>query len=177
MRARCEFPVEAFEGSSRGPDAMTRTRFLKALVIDDEPVVLSCVRLLLQRRGYEVSTYQSPLDSPLGQFQSCPCLLHSACPDVIISDLDMPDMTGIQFLEGLFAKGCRCRHAALISGKGLKETDLVRMAKLGIRYFIKPLDLAQFYAWLDGVESDAEDVNLLDSGTLRGVISSRIHAV
>jgi CheY-like chemotaxis protein len=136
---------------------MTRTRSIRAVIIDDEPAVLCCVRKLLERRGYEVATYQNPVDYPVANIRSCPCPMQRSCPDVIISDLDMPDISGIQLFEGMYAKGCRCRHAALISGRGIEETELIRMAKYGTRFFMKPLDLLQFYSWLDGVEKDVAE--------------------
>jgi len=146
--------LPGIEEKSEGPDVMTNARSLKAVVIDDEPVVLSCIRLLLMRRGFEVLTYSSPVDFPVSQLKACPCNMFPDCPDLIISDLDMPAINGADLLEGVIKKGCRCRHVALISGKGMKEADLIRMAKYGTRYFIKPIDLAQFYAWLDRVEHD-----------------------
>jgi CheY-like chemotaxis protein len=135
-------------------DSVDGSRFLKAVVIDDEPVVLSCISLLLKRRGYEVLAFSNPADSPVCRFRSCPCSQHPSCPDLVISDFDMPGINGVEVLEGMFEKGCKCRHVALISGKGLREGDLIRMAKYATRYFLKPIDFIQFYAWLDRVEHE-----------------------
>jgi len=66
----------------------------------------------------------------------------------------MPFANGVELLESSIKKGCHCRHLALIAGKGLLEGDLLRVAKYGTRYFLKPIDLDDFYPWLDRVEQD-----------------------
>ena len=64
----------------------------------------------------------------------------------------MPVVNGGELLESAMENGCLCRHRALITGKGLLEADLTRVAKYGTRYFAKPIDLDEFYGWLDRVE-------------------------
>ena len=128
---------------------------LKAMVIDDDSAVLSLLQKLLQRRGYEVQTYEDPLESPLYQSKGCPCSMKpSGCPDIIISDFHLPVVNGVELLESAMEKGCHCRHLALMSAKGLMETDMNRVTKYGTRYFTKPLDLDDFYPWLDLVEKE-----------------------
>jgi len=129
-------------------------RSIKAIIIDDEPSVLSTLKRILEHRRYEVATYADPVQTPMYQTRGCPCTPQTLCPDLIISDYDMPVVNGAELLESSVKKGCRCRHLALISGKGLPEVDLIRMAKYGTRYFLKPLDFDDFYDWLDRVEMD-----------------------
>ena len=73
---------------------------------------------------------------------------------MIISDIDMPVVNGVDLLESAKIKGCQCRHLALISGKGLTDEGFTRMEKYGVRYFPKPLNRVAFYAWLEEVETD-----------------------
>ncbi len=124
----------------------------KAIIIDDDPMALSYLKRVLQRRGYEVEGYADPALTPLHQDLNCPCSLHPNCPAIIISDVDMPSVNGVELLESIMKKGCRCLNLALISGKGLGHEDLTRMAKYGTRYFTKPLDLAEFNAWIDRID-------------------------
>jgi len=132
-----------------------RMKTIKAIVIDDDPSVLIYLRQILQRRGYEVHTYDDPVESPLYKSSGCPCSMREAgCPDLIVSDFNMPVVNGVELLESAIEKGCHCRHLALMSAKGLMEADMRRLAKYGTRYFTKPLDLDDFYPWLDKVEKE-----------------------
>jgi len=136
------------------PDVIKRKRSPKAVVIDDDPAALLYVRHVLQRRGYEVLTFENPIHCPLYECDGCPCSLENRCPDLIISDFNMPGVNGVELLELSKKKGCRCRHFALISGNGLQEDNLLRIHKIGTRYFAKPLDLDEFHSWLDHIERD-----------------------
>ena len=65
----------------------------RVLVIDDEPQILRALRINLSVRGYEVLTAASGGEA-----------LRTAAdrrPDVIVLDLGLPDMSGIEVLAGL----------------------------------------------------------------------------
>lgn len=124
---------------------------MKVVVIDDDPSILSLLQTLLRRRGYTVLAYHTPLECPLYHAKSCPCEASNPCPDVLISDLDMPDVNGMQLIEDIHARGCLCKHVAIITGQGLQEQDMRRMAKFGTRFFLKPVEFDELYAWIDRV--------------------------
>jgi DNA-binding response OmpR family regulator len=121
---------------------------MKVVLIDDDPQILSVLGKLLKRRGHEVLTFDNPLSCPIYSSTLCPCSPDSICPDIIISDVDMPKVNGLKFIEMISQKGCKCRKLALISGKGLENDDLRRMTNLGTRFFAKPLDFSAFVEWL-----------------------------
>jgi len=125
---------------------------LRAVIFDDN----ACIRLLLadlfDRRGYEVFAFSEPSLCPLFAVQKCPCPTDANCTDLIISDVNMPGTNGIDFLEQLMQKGCRQQQVALISGS-FSEADLARGARLKCRLFNKPLDMKEFTAWVEEVES------------------------
>jgi len=61
------------------------------LVVDDEPYVRESTALLLTTSGYDVITADNGFDALLQ--------MKRATPDVIISDLNMPNMSGFEFLS------------------------------------------------------------------------------
>ena len=60
------------------------------LFVDDEPCMREVMAMILSEEGYEVSTATDGLDA-LAQ-------LRNSVPDLIISDLQMPRMSGVEFL-------------------------------------------------------------------------------
>ncbi len=65
----------------------------RILVVDDEPSVRESLGMLLTEAGYEVSTAIDGFDALLR--------LKTFAPDVIISDLNMPQMSGFELLSVL----------------------------------------------------------------------------
>ena len=63
----------------------------RILVVDDEPTILQTSAAILQRKGYDVRTASDGF-AALAE-------LRRALPNVIISDLRMPNMSGIELLS------------------------------------------------------------------------------
>jgi DNA-binding response OmpR family regulator len=82
----------------------------------------------------------------------CRCAPGVTCTDIIISDLVMPQVFGLDFVEALFAKGCVAPHLAMMSGYW-SGADEARAVRLGRRLFAKPFDLTEIDAWLATVET------------------------
>ena len=61
------------------------------LVVDDDSSIRLAITLVLQAAGYEVNTAKHGFDALLQ--------LRTSTPDVIISDLNMPAMSGFEFLS------------------------------------------------------------------------------
>jgi len=64
------------------------------LVIDDNRDILFCDQIILERAGYEVSTAASGKEG-------LAVLAEGTVPDLILLDMRMLDMSGIEFLETL----------------------------------------------------------------------------
>jgi CheY-like chemotaxis protein len=63
----------------------------RILVVDDEQAVRHVFAQMLQEEGYEVATAENGFDALLK--------LKHFSPDVIVSDLNMPEMSGFEFLS------------------------------------------------------------------------------
>jgi len=125
---------------------------MKAIVLDDDLLILSMVATVLHHRGFDVQTYSDPTLCPLYATQGGLDQTPSLCPDVIITDFVMPHVNGIEFIEALCEKGCKCDHIALMTGASLPTPLLTRINKMGIKIFAKPFHRDQINAWLKEIE-------------------------
>ena len=123
---------------------------IRALVLDDDRMIRGLLWHALDSRGCEVITFPDPGSCPLHLAATCPCPAAEACADLIISDVQMPNANGLDFVEAQKAKGCRCQHIALMSG-GWTDAERRRARELGCKVFAKPFHLGDIYAWLDEV--------------------------
>lgn len=125
---------------------------MKIIVIDNDPLVLSMLEKWLCLKGHTVLTYSTPLDCPPYQTTDCPCTATGHCPEIVISDYDMPEANGYDLIKRLHEKGCQCASkCAIITGHELHDLDLDRFAKIGIRLFHKPVSLHELDSWVNQV--------------------------
>ncbi len=82
-------PASPYEGAFVA-EAQIHQFPYRVLVVDDEPSLREAVRAILESQGYEVLTVADGLAGLNALSQSL--------PDVIISDLNMPRMSGFEFL-------------------------------------------------------------------------------
>ncbi len=72
---------------------MNQERIKKILVVDDESSITDLVYSILTEKGYEVTTAKDGNEG-LKVFESVK-------PDLVITDIVMPDMEGIEFMRSL----------------------------------------------------------------------------
>jgi len=106
----------------------TVTSAKRVLVVDDEEIVqLSCLRTL-KPRGYTVEAVNDGYDALV--------LLKEKTFDIIITDLKMPNMDGIEFIDILSrtAPGAR-----ILLVTGYATDDMREQAEeMGAKYLAKP---------------------------------------
>jgi two-component system phosphate regulon response regulator PhoB len=107
---------------------MTRT---KVLVVDDEADIRELVRLNLAREGYEV------LDCETGE--QALGLVRSQKPDLVVLDLMLPGIDGLEVCRRLKADPGTARvRVVILTAKG-EEADVVAGLELGADdYVVKP---------------------------------------
>ena len=77
----------------------------RILVVDDDVSTRECIAELLASQGYDVSTAEDGLDALLQ--------LTEACPGVVTSDLNIPNMSGFEL------PAFRCRPGKMSVGVAL----------------------------------------------------------
>jgi two-component system nitrogen regulation response regulator GlnG len=104
------------------------------LVIDDEPSILHAFRRAFDSPEYEVAT------APAGAAGLE--LAESARPDVVVLDLNLPDMNGMDVFRALRRIDARI-PVLFITGHGTTETAIEAMKEGAFDYLLKPLKLAR----------------------------------
>ena len=128
-------------------------RFYRVLIFDDDESIRKLLWEYFDSRKYEVFTFPHPKSCALADLKACACPIRQACADIIISDLNMPFMKGLDFLEQQIKKGCKCKHLALMSGN-LTNADSDRARLLGIKLFNKPFRINEIEEWIKIVEAE-----------------------
>lgn len=114
-----------------GPDGMPS---LRLLVVDDHEPTLAVLMRLLTRAGHEVT--------PASSVASALAAAENRNLDAVISDLGLPDGTGLELIAKLREREPGLRSIAL-SGYGTEE-DLLRSREAGFTtHLIKPVDFEQ----------------------------------
>lgn len=126
---------------------------MRVVLIDDDERVRSLVTDVLEDRGHRVFAFPEPFHCPILLSEKCRCPEDWQCSDLFITDLQMPGMSGLDFIENQLNFGCRGLTAstAVMSG-GWTDGELERARRLGCRTFHKPFDLGEFISWVEACE-------------------------
>jgi len=101
------------------------------LVVDDEPNTLKVVSAVLQKQGYSVSTALN--------FESAWAVLEKEPIQIVITDLKLPDKSGLELLEGVKKKWPDI-NVIMITAYGTID-NAVQAMKLGAyNYLTKPVN-------------------------------------
>jgi two-component system KDP operon response regulator KdpE len=108
----------------------------RVLVVDDEPQILRALRINLRARKYEVATAATGTEA-LEYAASNP-------PDLVILDLGLPDMEGVDVIGGL--RGWTAVPIIVLSGRA-DSTDKVEALDAGADdYVTKPFGMDELLA-------------------------------
>ena len=130
----------------------------RVLVVDDEPQIVRALRINLRARHFEVFTAQTGAEA-LAEAAGHP-------PDVVILDLGLPDLDGVEVIAGL--RGWTDAPIIVLSGRA-DSTDKVEALDAGADdYVTKPFGMDELLARMRAVvrrstpEQDEPQVRLGD---------------
>ena len=111
------------------PTAREPDRVPTVLVVDDEPTVRKLMSLVLEEEGFHVLTAATAAEG-LAKFRQ-----HE--PDVIVLDISMPGMSGLEVASRLRQAGCT---AAVVFLTVHDEEDIIFAARAAgaMGYVVKP---------------------------------------
>ncbi|MDQ6927823.1 MAG: response regulator [Actinomycetota bacterium] len=106
---------------------------VKVLVVDDDPVILELLRLNFELEGFEVV---SACDGRAGFDRAV-----AEAPDLVISDIMMPNVDGLQMLQQLRADPGTAELPVLLLSAKAQHNEVQRGLDLGADdYVTKPFD-------------------------------------
>lgn len=108
----------------------------KILVVDDEETIRKLLNGSIQSKGHEVVCVEDG-------YRACD-VFPTFKPDVIVSDIKMPRMTGFQMWEQLKAKHKELPPIIFITGHGEKSAAIESLRMGAFDYIEKPFDMDDF---------------------------------
>jgi two-component system, chemotaxis family, chemotaxis protein CheY len=105
---------------------------MKILIVDDDPTTRKLIGLFLKAKGYEVAYAENGLDGieKIGMEN----------PNLIITDLNMPYMDGIEFVKSVRADPARAELPILMVTTAADPEERERAMSAGVNgYLVKPV--------------------------------------
>lgn len=129
---------------------MTERQILKIIVFEDDQLTAQLLKKLLNSFGHAVIIHSNPLSCPIFSSSTNKCPKASPCADVILSDIVMPGMNGIEFLKFQKDRGCKIldEYKALMSATVTHEQETT-IGALGFKFFNKPFKTLNIIEWLN----------------------------
>ncbi len=116
---------------------------MRVLIAEDHALFRDGLRSLLEARGIEVVA-----EARTGREAVDLAKVH--CPDVVLMDLQMPEMNGLEATRLLSASGLETRIVVLTASDS--DADLFEAIKSGAHgYLLKDLEADRFFDLIDGV--------------------------
>lgn len=108
----------------------------KVLVVEDEKNIRSFLQAILEANDYEVILTQTGAEAY--------SLITSQCPDVILLDLGLPDIDGMQILETV--RGWSAMPIIVVSARDREKDKVEALDKGADDYITKPFGTAELVA-------------------------------
>lgn len=105
---------------------------LRILIVDDEPNSTSLMKKVLEKKGYSADTEN--ISSKAKE------LIESGEYDLVISDLQMPEVSGLDLLK---VKPDNC-HFIMVTGYGSVDSAVESMKQGAFDYIMKPFNIEEF---------------------------------
>jgi CheY-like chemotaxis protein len=120
--AHCAAPQS--EGKPKNPE-----KKLEVMLVDDEPIVGKRLKPALKKYGYDVEVFENPVKA-IDRFQEKEF-------DVVVTDMRMEKLNGIQVLEKIMAKSSRTK-VIFITGYATVENAREALVKGAFDFIAKP---------------------------------------
>ena len=103
----------------------------RILIVDDDPMLVDFLKLLLDSEGYETS---EATDGLMALEK-----IRQDDPEVVLLDYMMPNMDGLDVLRNV-SKNYESSFVVMLTGKGSEEVAVECMKAGAVDYVVKPFD-------------------------------------
>lgn len=125
----------------------------RAVVFENDIVVMGLLKMFLSLRGYDVLAYQEPVECPVNAGSDV-CDMILPCGDIEIVDYSMARMNGLDLIRAQARRHCKLgeKNKALLIGyfDTVKKSDI---AAAGCAAFEKPVNFTELARWFDECEA------------------------
>jgi len=125
-------------------ESMTTEHKERVYVVDDEQIIARTLALILQQSGFDAVSFTNPLHA----FEAA----KADTPDLLISDVMMPEMSGIELAIAIRSECPGCK-ILLFSGQSV-TSDLLKIAREqghDFRLLSKPIHPADLLAAIQNI--------------------------
>jgi CheY-like chemotaxis protein len=137
---RKEPPAFAAPEKAALPGGETRARVTaipRVVAVDDDPIMLALLRTTFRNQGTQCETADNGRDGLR--------LIHEVTPDVVVLDVNMPEMDGFEVLSAIRAEALPTQVVLLTARQ--QEHDVLRGFQLGADdYLVKPFSPLELVA-------------------------------
>ena len=117
---------------------------IRILLFEDEHAIRRPLCVFLRARGYEVLDFPSPMTCSLVTEKKCTCSRDRACADLVITDMKMPGMTGLELIRMMAEKGCQAStQDKIVISSTITPEQAVEFRTLGCHYLPKPFQMEE----------------------------------
>jgi two-component system response regulator AtoC len=128
----------------------------KILVVDDELLIRDLLYDHFSSKNYLISTAQSAEDA-------IDLLDNGEKFDVVLTDLKMPGMGGIDFIEYL-REGDKMLPVIVMTGFPSLETAIEALRKRAFDYFVKPFNIKRLHAAVEAAATEYQETRKHSEG-------------
>jgi DNA-binding NtrC family response regulator len=138
------------------------SRKVKVLVVDDDPTMRDVLELRLARWGFQVVV--------TGEADGAAEVVRREDPDIVLSDVVMPGLSGLDLLRAL-KESDPDRPVILLTAHGTVERAVEAMKSGALDFLTKPLDYSNLKAVLDQAIRDTEGLARSANGSENSSVS------
>lgn len=115
---------------------------IRILMFENETSILRPICTFLRAQGYEVLGFNTPKACPLLSDIKHECPNDQACADILITDMNMPGMTGYELIRIMAGKGCGITpQNIIVISSTMASEQREEIASLGGHFLPKPFQL------------------------------------